>query len=45
MKRILTAVIAAIAFSNVAFAQTSTDATMQTEQRQAFDYLVKYSPL
>ncbi len=44
MKRILAAVIAAVALSNVAFAQ-SQDATAQSEQRQAFDFLVKYSPL
>lgn len=45
MKRILAAVIAAIAVSNVAFAQGSNDATTQRDQRQAYDFLVKYSPL
>lgn len=45
MKRILAALIAAIAVSNVAFAQSGNDVATQGEQRQAFDYLVKYSPL
>jgi opacity protein-like surface antigen len=41
MKNIIAAVVAALALSNIAFAQD----TMEPQQRQAFDYLVKYSPL
>jgi hypothetical protein len=42
MKRIFAVVLAALAFSNVALAQSNSQAA---EQRDAFEVITKYSPL
>lgn len=43
MKSIVAAVIAALALSNVAFAQGNAD--RQSASQDRFEFLVKYSPL
>jgi hypothetical protein len=47
MKRLITIALAAFAFANVAYAQSTTDEGVKqsVDQRQAFDYLTKFSPL
>lgn len=42
MKRLIAIVVSALALSNIAFAQ---NADTQSNQRDAFEVLTKYSPL